>query len=194
MIFFLWILFILSLCSCSRNQVSSLPTLKHQRESIRYMHAYSFLTILTDVIIRSYLYLDYCIRHSRWDCNQACQGVFHHMYIDPCIHHHPIYVQLQVEQPKLVELVEGYGVFLTRQQIDAALSGAATPTKLVRNLMRCFFSPATLSYSTALGRRGEKPALEPSIICACISKLCMYTCMPMVYLYTPFLSCRVCPD
>lgn len=61
MMFFPWILYILSLCSCSRNQVSSLPTLKHQRESIRYMHAYSFLTILTDVIIRSYLYLDYCI-------------------------------------------------------------------------------------------------------------------------------------
>lgn len=73
-------------------------------------------------------------------------------------------------QPKKVELVEGYGIFLSQPQLDAAVENGGTPTKLMRNLLNVFFSMETLAESSAYGSRG-RPALDPDILTGCIGKL-----------------------
>ena len=76
---------------------------------------------------------------------------------------------LQVE-PKAVELVEGYGIYLTRRQLDAAVDGAKnSPTRLVRNLMSVFFTPEILATSSAFGTRVHR-ALDKDIVETCIRK------------------------
>jgi hypothetical protein len=71
-------------------------------------------------------------------------------------------------QPKSIELVPGYGVFLTQKQLDMAIDGAKnSPTRLIRNLMSVFFSPQTLATSSACGTRKHK-ALDSDIVQACI--------------------------
>ena len=69
-----------------------------------------------------------------------------------------------------MELVPGYGVFLTQRQIDATLTAADNGTKLMRNLLSCFFPPETLAVSSAYGTRTGKQALHPEILGACIRK------------------------
>ena len=73
-------------------------------------------------------------------------------------------------QPKKIELVDGYGVFLTQRQLDEAVQqSAGSPTKLIRNLMSIFFHPELLAKSSAFGTRTH-PALDEDILSACISK------------------------
>ena len=73
-------------------------------------------------------------------------------------------------QPKAIELVAGYGVFLTQKQLDMAVDGAKnSPTRLIRNLMSVFFTPETLATSSACGTRKHK-ALDGDIVQACIRK------------------------
>ena len=73
-------------------------------------------------------------------------------------------------QPKTIELVPGYGVFLTQKQLDMAVDGAKnSPTRLIRNLMNVFFTPETLATSSACGTRKHK-ALDGDIVQACIRK------------------------
>ncbi len=81
---------------------------------------------------------------------------------------HILHVQ-QVE-PSQVELVRSYGVFLSQPQLDAAVSNGNNPTKLMRTLLSCFFTPAVLAESTAYGSRSARPQLDSQILNACISK------------------------
>jgi len=51
------------------------------------------------------------------------------------------YFKLTQVEPKSIELVEGYGVVLTKRQLDCAVDCAgSSPTKLMRNLLSVFFS------------------------------------------------------
>ncbi|CAI8039426.1 hypothetical protein GBAR_LOCUS21932, partial [Geodia barretti] len=82
----------------------------------------------------------------------------------------PASSQVYKVQPKAIELVPGYGVFLTQKQLDMAVDGAKnSPTRLIRNLMNVFFTPETLATSSACGTRKHK-ALDGDIVQACIRK------------------------
>ena len=73
-------------------------------------------------------------------------------------------------QPKTQELVEGYGVFITQQQLDEAEGqSCGVPTRLLRNLLMVFFTPKVLGTSSCLGTR-KFPALNQEIVGACFSK------------------------
>ena len=65
--------------------------------------------------------------------------------------------------------MDGYDVYLTRSQLDEAVSSATTPTRLIRNLMMIFFTLETLANSSAFGNRNYK-ALDKMIITACLSE------------------------
>lgn len=69
----------------------------------------------------------------------------------------------------LIELVPGYGVFLTRKQLDMTVANSSSATKLIRNLMMVFFEPQVLAASSALGTRKNK-ALDKDKVDACIRK------------------------
>ena len=72
---------------------------------------------------------------------------------------------------KQVELVEGYGVYLTKQQYDQVLDESrGSPTRMIRNLMTVYFTPTILANSSCLGKRGKNPPLNPDIVKACLSK------------------------
>ena len=75
-------------------------------------------------------------------------------------------------QPQAVEMVPGYGVFLTQRQLDAALDGAKdSPTRLMRNLVGTFFTPEVLAVSSVYGTgRHARAALDRDIIDTCIRK------------------------
>lgn len=73
-----------------------------------------------------------------------------------------------------VELVPGYGVFLTARQLDEAVAASnGKPTKLMRGLLSVFFEPEVLGQSSALGSRSNK-SLDQDILAACISKCINY--------------------
>lgn len=70
----------------------------------------------------------------------------------------------------MVELVQGYGVRLSRRQLDEALDNSSgSSTKLIRNLMSVFFSKDVVAASSALGGR-KNQALHQDIIGACLRK------------------------
>ena len=71
-------------------------------------------------------------------------------------------------QPARVELVPGYGVYLTQRQLDEALD-CNSATKLIRNLTRVFFTREVLASSSVLGKCNN-PALDKDIVSACIRK------------------------
>ena len=71
--------------------------------------------------------------------------------------------------PEKIELVPGYGVLLTKGQLDMALACGPTPTKLIRNLMSVFFTKEVLASSTACGAKG-RTGLDSDIVSACISE------------------------
>ena len=73
-------------------------------------------------------------------------------------------------QEKKIELVEGYGVYLTQRQLDGAVSGAKSNTHLMRNLLGIFFIPEVLATSSALGTRRHQ-ALDKKTLDACVCKL-----------------------
>ena len=73
-------------------------------------------------------------------------------------------------EPKHVELVRGYGVFLSQRQLDAAVDASKdSPTRLIRNLMHVFFAPDVLAVSSACATRKHK-GLDADIVQACIRK------------------------
>ena len=80
--------------------------------------------------------------------------------------------------PPPIELVEGYGVFITRRALDDAVDSCRqTATRLMRNLVGVFFWDDILSRSNACGG-GKKDhiALDQDVLGACYSELsyCKY--------------------
>lgn len=70
-----------------------------------------------------------------------------------------------------MELVEGYGVYLTKRQLDEAVDQSCnSATRLMRNLLVVYFTPSVLASSSCGGTR-RYPALNRDIIGACFSKL-----------------------
>ena len=70
-------------------------------------------------------------------------------------------------QPLQVELVEGYGVYLTKRQLDEAVDQSCnSASRLVRNLLMVFFTPSVLATSSCRGTR-RFPALNKDITGAC---------------------------
>ena len=69
-----------------------------------------------------------------------------------------------------MELVDGYGVYLSKRQLDEAVDqSCSSATRLIRSLLAVFFSPSILAGSSCLGTR-KCPGLNPNIIGACFSK------------------------
>ena len=78
-------------------------------------------------------------------------------------------IPIQVD-PKPIELVPGYGIYLTQKQLDAAIGNSNnSPSRLIRSLMSTFFTPDVLATSSACGTRKHK-ALDGDIVQACICK------------------------
>ena len=93
---------------------------------------------------------------------------YYNDYID-CLDIMCILHSIQVD-PKPIELVPGYGVYLTQKQLDAAVGNSNnSPTRLIRSLMSTFFTPDVLASSSACGTRRHK-ALDSDIVQACIRK------------------------
>lgn len=81
---------------------------------------------------------------------------------------------MQKRKVQDIELVPGYGVLLSRRQLDECVDGAgASPTRLMRNLLSVFFSPELLAKSSAMGTRLH-PGLDKDILSACISEYYLY--------------------
>ena len=79
-----------------------------------------------------------------------------------------VYLYVQKQKMQEVELVHGYGVYLTRQ-LDECVDGAGTTsTRLMRNLS-VFFTPDELAMSSAMGTR-RHVGLDQDILSACISE------------------------
>ena len=56
-----------------------------------------------------------------------------------------------------IELVEGYGVFISKRQLDDAEDlSRNNPTRLIRNLCGIFYTKETLTESSAFGGRRNK--------------------------------------
>ena len=69
-----------------------------------------------------------------------------------------------------IELVEGYGVYLSKRQLDEAVDQSNdSPTKLIRNLVSVFFTPSVMASSSCGGTR-KFSALNKDIVAACIRK------------------------
>lgn len=63
----------------------------------------------------------------------------------------------------------GYGVFLTRRQLDECVDGARkSATRLMQNLLSVFFTPDQFARSSAMGTRLH-PWLDQDILSACMS-------------------------
>ncbi len=74
-------------------------------------------------------------------------------------------------EPSKIELVPGYGVVITRRQLDEAEGESnGSPTRLVRNLMSVYFTREELANSSCYGSRINS-ALDRDILSACISEL-----------------------
>lgn len=81
-----------------------------------------------------------------------------------------IYIHVQKRKMQELELVHGYGVYLTRRQLDECVDGAGTSsTRLMRNLLSVFFTPDQLAMSSAMGTR-RHVGLNQDILSACISE------------------------
>lgn len=73
-------------------------------------------------------------------------------------------------QPKTVQLVEGYGVYIVKRQLDEAIARSCDiPTRLLRNLLMVFFTPTVLGQSSCFGTR-KFSALNADIIGAIFRK------------------------
>ena len=84
-------------------------------------------------------------------------------------------------EPKVIELVPGYGVTCTQRQIDEVqANGKKSPTKMIRLLLNVFFTEEDLASLSCYGN-GTKSSkrLDGDIIAACISKK-INTCVPVL--------------
>ena len=76
-----------------------------------------------------------------------------------------------------MELVPGYGIFISPRQLDEAEGkNGGKATKLIRNLMGVFFEHHVLAKCSALGSR-KNPGLDQNVVSACISK-CLHIIIP----------------
>ena len=77
-------------------------------------------------------------------------------------------------QESKVELMHGYGVWITKRLLDEAISSSqSNATKLTQNLLSVFFSNVTLASSSAYGT-GKHAALDKNILSAIIG--CVQLC------------------
>ncbi len=85
--------------------------------------------------------------------------------------------------------MDGYGVFMTKRQLDEAVAGTMnSPTKLIRNLLSVFFNRETLAGCSAFGSR-KNPPLDGDIISACIRKLLtVYTAIHVQLYWYNYMS------
>ena len=82
-----------------------------------------------------------------------------------------------------VELVPGYGVYVSKMKLDTAVdSSQGQPTRLVRKLLSAFFSAEILAKSSARGSR-TYAALDHNIVAAIISKLGIILCIMVCIKY-----------
>ena len=65
-----------------------------------------------------------------------------------------------------VELVEGYGVYLSKQQLDEAVY--AVRNKLIWNLIGVFFTRNVLASSSVYGKE-KNPCFDKDIVSTCLS-------------------------
>ena len=77
---------------------------------------------------------------------------------------------MKVEQPRLVELVEGLGVLVPAHRLLAAMRAAKTSSSLVRQLMDVVFTKQELSTCSVRGK-GNRPGLPTQKLEAVIGKL-----------------------
>ena len=119
------------------------------------------------------------------------------------LHSTYMYIYSLYWQPQQVELVEGYGVYLTKWQLDEAVDQSCnSASRLMRTLLMVFFTPPVLASSRCLGTR-KFPAPNEDITGACFSKYCVKTnqdilhvrahrcmCYAQIYMYT--FICRIC--
>ncbi len=100
---------------------------------------------------------------------------------------------MQHKQVRRIEIIKGYGVYLTQRQLDEALDqSCSSPTRLVRNLMSCFFLPTLMAKSSYFGTR-RFPKLNEDIVGACFSKSWLYEiCMiiKLCHMRTGFVQKR----
>ena len=88
-----------------------------------------------------------------------------------------IYFYLLVFTVMQIELVDGYGIFLSKRQLDEALaSHGNSPCRLIRNLMSIFFDNDTLAGSSCYGTRKHKE-LDRDVTAASISRFDSYRYM-----------------
>ena len=88
-----------------------------------------------------------------------------------------------------VEIVSGYGVYISSKQLDMIKSNSNSATKLLRNLLTAFFTPQTLATSSALGSR-KNQALDKNILDALFRKYVVK--FKSIYVYMYFII-RICP-
>ena len=82
-----------------------------------------------------------------------------------------------------MELVEGYGVYISKRQLDEAVDQSCkSPTRLIRNLLTVFFTPSIMAQSSCFGTR-KYSKLNSDIIGACFSE----SIVPLLYL--PVFMC-----
>lgn len=106
-------------------------------------------------------------------CYESELVIMYYMHVYCCVFESLVFYTFEL-QPKQVELVEGYGVYLTRRQLDEAVDqSAGSPTKLIRNLLMIFFTPSVLAKSSCFGT-GTFPKLNSDIIGACFRKQAKY--------------------
>ena len=76
---------------------------------------------------------------------------------------------VRVEQPRMVELVEGLGVYVPAHQLLAATRAAKSASSLVRQLMDIVFTKEELSTCSVRGK-GARPGLPQQKLEAVIGK------------------------
>ena len=69
-----------------------------------------------------------------------------------------------------IELHPGYGVFLTKRQLEESVSNAGkSAMKLIRNIISVFYSREEMAKLSACGNR-KHPGLDKDILAAAIRK------------------------
>lgn len=92
-----------------------------------------------------------------------------------------------------MELVEGYGVYISKRQLDEAIDQSCkSATRLMRNLLMVFFTPSVLAQSSCFGTR-KFAKLNTDIIGACLSELFVpVLLLKLIVLVCHFVCYRVC--
>lgn len=128
-------------------------------------HYYLIIDLLSSPIIETWPSRSHCIFFTKCTATTAFH-TFCTFCAFICISDW-IVIYLSLLQPQQVELVEGYGVYLSKRQLEEAVDQSCnSATRLIRNLLMVFFSPSVLASSSCLGTR-KYPALNKDITGAC---------------------------